>query len=402
MGKTPIESILAASVRTRVFVIGHPLTKTNSAFLHHGFTTKVWNLCEIYSRLGYEVIHLGVAGSSPKCSEHVDLVSEDFWQEHIGPDAHKPPAVMLSSEEAAKQAVARLHYYKTFAENAVTAIRQRVSTQYSSVVAVTIGDKLLLEALAKLDQFVIEAGIGYYPQVTSKYRVFESNAWAHLIYGKEGRTGGDYWQEAVIPNATDPTRFTYRFHKDDYFLLMGRMNEDKGIGIAIEVARRLGKRLILAGTPGPAVANLSAAHVEFRPNVSEEERCELMAGAAALFAPTRYPEPFGAVVIEASMSGTPVISTDWGAFTETVLNGLTGFRCRSLDQFVSSAQAVLAGAIDPLDCRNWALKNFSPKAVAPLWNEYFLTLLSLNSVEGWNSVTGRTGITGLRKSYPAA
>lgn len=369
----------------KIFVLGHPHTKTSPEFLHHGFTTKVWNLCKIFSSLGHEVIHLGVEGSAPVCSKHVSVTSAAFWEEQIGYQAHVPPVKPLSQEDLAKLANDRETYHHVFSENARETIRSLSPDPFSAIVCVTWGGSQW-RAVEGLRQFVVEAGIGYYPQVTSKYRVFESNAWAHLIYGKEGRTNGDYWQDAVIPNATDPTRFAFRPTKDDYFLVMGRMNADKGIGIAVEVTQRLGKRLVLAGTPGAASAAIPT-HVEFRPNVSEEDRKELMAGAKALFAPTRYPEPFGQVVIEAAMSGTPVISTDWGAFPETVLHGITGFRCRNIDQFLRAARSI--DTIDPANCRAWALGNFSLEAVASAWDEYFRGLLALNTVDGWNTDTGR-------------
>jgi glycosyltransferase involved in cell wall biosynthesis len=327
-------------------------------------------------------------------------VSSELWEKHIGIDAHKPLVVVLTQEEQDKQHIARAPYYEAFVSQARAAIQARCEKPNTAIVCVTLGG-MQWAAVSGLDQFVVEAGIGYFPQGTHRFRVFESNAWAHMIYGKEGKTAGDFWQDAVIPNATDPRRFEFRTKKDDYFLVLGRMNADKGVGIAVDVCERLGKRLILAGTPGlAAVEATKKSHVEFRPNVSEFERKELLAGARGMFAPTRYPEPFGAVVIEAGMSGTPVISTDWGAFAETVLHGITGYRCRNMDQFLRAVRSI--DRIDPAACRSWALENFSLDAVIPLWNEYLRGLLALSEPKGWYTDTGSSDATWLRRVYPAA
>lgn len=61
-----------------------------------------------------------------------------------------------------------------------------------------------------------------------------------------------------------------------------------------------------------------------------EERAEEMGAATCLLMPTRYIGPFEGVAVEAMLCGTPVVTTDWGAFSDTVIDGVTGFRCRSL------------------------------------------------------------------------
>ena len=80
-----------------------------------------------------------------------------------------------------------------------------------------------------------------------------------------------------------------------------------------------------------------------------EERCNLLSKAKALIAPTQYFEPFGQIVIEALLSGTPVITTDWGAFPETNIHGLTGFRCNTYEDFVNAIENI--DIIKPSQCR---------------------------------------------------
>src|SRR4051812_20184576 len=85
-----------------------------------------------------------------------------------------------------------------------------------------------------------------------------------------------------------------------------------------------------------------------------------MANARVCFAPTIYIVPFGNVAIEAMSCGTPVVATDWGAFTETVIHGKTGFRCRTFKQFIEAVEA--APTLDPHGIREHALSNYSLEA----------------------------------------
>jgi uncharacterized protein (UPF0335 family) len=93
-----------------------------------------------------------------------------------------------------------------------------------------------------------------------------------------------------------------------------------------------------------------------------------------------YVEPFGNVAVEAQGCGTPVISTDWGAMTETVEHGKTGFRCRTFRQFVEAAENV--GTLDPCYIRRRAINTYSLGVIGRRYDEYFRRLLTLWG-EGW-------------------
>jgi glycosyltransferase involved in cell wall biosynthesis len=94
-----------------------------------------------------------------------------------------------------------------------------------------------------------------------------------------------------------------------------------------------------------------------------------MSGAAAFWCPTIYFEPFGLIAIEAQCCGTPVICTDRGGFTETVLHGVTGYRCHTK----TDAETAVAnlGKIDPHVCRQWVMGNFTTDRAAEKYDEYF-------------------------------
>lgn len=91
---------------------------------------------------------------------------------------------------------------------------------------------------------------------------------------------------------------------------------------------------------------------EFVGYVEPKQRNEFMRNAKAVFVPTLYLEAFGGVNVEAQLCGTPVITTDFGVFPETVINGVTGFRCSTLNDFVEAARNV--SSLDPYVIRKHA------------------------------------------------
>jgi glycosyltransferase involved in cell wall biosynthesis len=105
-----------------------------------------------------------------------------------------------------------------------------------------------------------------------------------------------------------------------------------------------------------------------------------MGKAKGVFVPTQYCEPFGGVAVEAQLCGTPVITTDFGAFTETVEHGKTGYRCHTLDHFVWAANNV--GKLDPNYIRARAVANYSMSRVRYQFEEFFNTLYDLWGA-GW-------------------
>lgn len=218
---------------------------------------------------------------------------------------------------------------------------------------------------------VIEPSIGYHPDsVFAPYRAFTSYASMHYFYGLRGMLGSPAWGDAVIPNPISAHEFTFRENKDDYVLFFGRVIESKGIHIAIQATEKAGKKLVVAGPDAFAnhITDLSCvgysrtpAHVEVLGKCGIEQRRDLMANAYCLIAPTYYIEPFGNMVVEAQFSGTPVITSDWGAFAETNLNDITGYRCRNMIEFVEAIDAV--GSLNKRAIRDRALARYEDSVV---------------------------------------
>jgi glycosyltransferase involved in cell wall biosynthesis len=80
------------------------------------------------------------------------------------------------------------------------------------------------------------------------------------------------------------------------------------------------------------------------------------------------------------MSGTPVITTDWGGFVDTNVHGVTGFRCKDFASFVDAMNRI--DEIQPQACRDWAMTHFSETVVHDQFDQYFEKITARNFYHG--------------------
>jgi glycosyltransferase involved in cell wall biosynthesis len=166
---------------------------------------------------------------------------------------------------------------------------------------------------------------------------------------------------AVIPHAIDTAAYPFRSTPDDYLLFLGRFSEGKGVLQAIEVARRTGSRLLLAAAENEYYCEVVAPLVDqmqivYAGEVGHREKTALLGGARALLYPVQSGEPFGLVMAEAMVCGTPVAALDRGAVREVVDEGTTGCVFDSLDALVEGLPSVFA--LDRALVRARALERF--------------------------------------------
>ena len=190
----------------------------------------------------------------------------------------------------------------------------------------------------------------------------------HYLYGELKMENTPNWSDAVIPHYIDMDDFQAQEKKGDYLLTVGRLHRDKGTDIAIDIANRTGSKIVVAGVDMvthdiPEWVRKLPGNVEFAGYVDVNKRLELMRGAKALLHPCRYLEPFGMVLIEALACGTPIIGSDWGALPEIVNQGVTGFCCRDMEEFIAAVNNVYR--LDSLACREAAERRYSLKAAYP-------------------------------------
>jgi glycosyltransferase involved in cell wall biosynthesis len=146
---------------------------------------------------------------------------------------------------------------------------------------------------------------------------------------------------AVIPHGVDTTQFTFQEQPDDYVLYLGRFVSGKGPLLAVETARELGLRLVMAGPSNPYFREkiqplVDGKSVEYAGFVTGKERDRLLGGARALIYPIQYPEAFGLVLVEAMACGTPIAAMRLGAVPEIVEEGVSGFTAATRQEFAAT------------------------------------------------------------------
>ena len=169
---------------------------------------------------------------------------------------------------------------------------------------------------------------------------------------------------ATVYHGIDLDQFTFKSKSKDYLIFFGRIHHDKGVKEAIEIALKVGMKLILAGIIQDK--NYFKRNIEpFLDNdlinyvgvAGPKKRDDLLGGAYALLNPINIPEAFGLSVVEAMACGTPVISFNKGSMSEIILNGKTGFLVNSIEEAIKALKKI--DIINRAECRRWVEKKFT-------------------------------------------
>jgi glycosyltransferase involved in cell wall biosynthesis len=191
--------------------------------------------------------------------------------------------------------------------------------------------------------------------------------------------------ERFVWNGVDPAEYIYSETKDDYFLFMSTMDwgTQKGLDVVLSLAKKVGFKLVVAGT-GESYERIEEVQEMCREvgaryvgDVRGPEKAELLAGAKGFLFPTKLDEAFGLGMVEALMSGTPVICSDRGACPEIITPDV-GFACSTEEQYVAAIDQI--ASVSPSTCREKAMRDYHHRAMA------------INYVREYEIELARTGV----------
>ena len=191
---------------------------------------------------------------------------------------------------------------------------------------------------------------------------------AHMVRGTDFE--GSF---TVVPNPVDCSKyeFTDSVPPESPLLFLGRIEEIKGTHLAIELAVRSGRKLVIAGNipdyaqsyfDGQVRPHVDGDRIQYVGPVNDEQKSRLIASSSAFVMPILWEEPFGIVMIEALAGGTPVLALRRGAVPEIVVDGKTGYIRSTIDELIEVVP--LLASLSRAACRADAELRYSPKSVA--------------------------------------
>lgn len=200
------------------------------------------------------------------------------------------------------------------------------------------------------------------PRILPVYREYDDVA--HYVAISDADRHPDLHYAATIHHGIDMTAFTFVPEPGSYLLFLGRIHPDKGTHLSIEVARRAGLPLVIAGIVQDEdyFAEAVAPHVDgmavtYIGPVGPSQRDALLGGALALLHLIDFAEPFGLSVVESLATGTPVIATPLGSMPELLRDGRTGYLVTDVEAAVSAVAHV--SQLDRQECHQEAITRFS-------------------------------------------
>ena len=377
----------ATPIRLHMPAIPHTITRIE--YSHCAFTGKVLRFSPMMRSRGFEVYHYGTETSESGATKDIQIFSLDEWKE-LRIASYKQLHPEMSDEDVKKKLsdptafVGELANYDTKLYIEFNRrFREELLKNYRSTTTDIVCIPLYpYRAIEGLQVVAVESGIGY-PNSAMDYRIFESYAWMHAHLEKGW--GKNYW--FVVPNYFDSRDWPLSLTpKVDTVGFLGRIYDGKGCGEIVEVAKRMPHlRFVLCGQGNPA-PYLVSPNIFYKPPIHGNERAEYMGSLVALFAPTGFVEPFCGVAVEAQLCGTPVITKDYGAQTETVENFKTGLRCHTVADYQYGIEMAVRGEFDRKYISERAVRLYDMFNVARQYEYAFKTIMDVhNGKNGWYS-----------------
>jgi glycosyltransferase involved in cell wall biosynthesis len=200
---------------------------------------------------------------------------------------------------------------------------------------------------------------------------------------REPRLGLNYI--STVYNGIDLDTYQFYAQPSDppYLAFLGRISPEKGTHLAIEIARRSGWHLKIAGKVDRVDVEyfeqkvrpqIDGQQIEYLGEANHQQKNVLMGNAVATLFPVTWREPFGLVMVESMASGTPLIALKRGSAPEVIEHGKTGFLCDSVEDCVAALKQI--NRIDRADCRSHVAQRFSIKQMVDGYEEAYRNVLA--------------------------
>ncbi|GGM98415.1 glycosyltransferase involved in cell wall biosynthesis [Actinoplanes campanulatus] len=204
---------------------------------------------------------------------------------------------------------------------------------------------------------------------------------SHFVSISDSDRSPDLDYLATVHHGVDLSELPFHADGGDDLILFGRIHPDKGTDIAIEIARRAGRRLVICGIVqdreyfAECVEPLiDGERVVYLGSIGPDERGTILGSGAALLHPIRFAEPFGLSVVESMACGTPVIAYRKGSMPEVVDEGVTGYLVDGADEAVAAVQRI--ADIDRAACSARARERFSADRMVDQYLAIYRNIIS--------------------------
>jgi len=183
---------------------------------------------------------------------------------------------------------------------------------------------------------------------------------------RDPRLGLNYVATVYNGIDVDAHRFYPEPQDPPYLAFLGRISPEKGTHLAIDIAKQAGWHLKIAGKIDRVDVDyyeqeikhrIDGKQIEFLGEANHVQKNALMGGAVATLFPITWEEPFGLVMIESMVAGTPVVAINKGSTSEVIADGKTGFLCKTVEDCVNALDRV--ADLDRTACRQHVIQNFS-------------------------------------------
>jgi glycosyltransferase involved in cell wall biosynthesis len=190
---------------------------------------------------------------------------------------------------------------------------------------------------------------------------------------------------ATVYNGIDVSshKFFPEPSSEPYLAFIGRLSPEKGPHHAIEIAKRSGWTLKMAGKVDvvdveyferEVKPHIDGKQIQYLGEANHHQKNEIMGRAAVTLFPITWREPFGLVMVESMAAGTPVIAMKMGSTPEVIAHGQTGFICESVDECVEAIDKAVT--LDRSACRDYVWKNFSAQKMADGYEEVYRKVIA--------------------------